>query len=367
VRVGISLLTLAAGDAGGTGSSARQLVRALATVGTLDYVVFVPAGAKDAAGTLAAVEVHETPAAQRLPARLAARAVTAFRSRKVHSKLDAVDVLHYALTSPEPRSDVPTVVTLHNVQHRDLPDFFGPARRSFRRTAYDRAVRSADAVIVPTEFVRERAVELLGLDSTRVHVIAPGANHTVYRPGEDAREPFILYPARPWPHKNHARLFEAFAILRKTRPQLRVVLVGEGLERLGPLPDGVERWGVVPAAELASLYRRAACLVYPSLYEGFARPPLQAMACGCPVAAGDAGAIPEVCGGAAVLFDPRDPEAMAEAILETDDRRSELRELGLARAAGFTWEGAARLHDEVYRSLEGLDATSDRSATIATL
>jgi glycosyltransferase involved in cell wall biosynthesis len=353
VRVGISLLTLASGEAGGSAGAARQLVRALASAGTLDYVVFVPAHEKDVAGPLPAVGVHEPPAERRWPFHLGARALDAFRARKVHSRLDDVDVLHYAVASPEPEADVevPTVVTLHDVQHRDLPDFFGPGRRSYQRNAYDRAARSAQAVVVPTEFVRERVRDLLGLDGTRVHVIPPGLNQTVYRPGEDAREAFILYPARPWPHKNHARLFEAFATLRKTRPKLRLILTGDGLDRLGHLPDGVERWGVMSDAELASLYRRAACLVYPSLYEGFGLPPLEAMACGCPVAAADAGAIPETVGDAAVLFDPLDPEAMAEAILETDDRRTELRELGLAHAAGFTWAEAVRRHDDLYRSL----------------
>ncbi len=352
MRVGISLLSLAAGDAGGSGSPARQLVRALGSVGTFDYVVFVPAGEKDAAGKLTAVDVRDDGrAAPRSTGRFAARALTRLRSRRVQAKVERVDVVHYALTSREPGSNAPSVVTLHDVQHRGVPDFFGPARRSFRSTEYDRAVRSADAVVVATEFVRRRAIDLLELVPSRVHAIQPGVNHTVYRPGEDEREPFILYPARPWPHKNHARLFEAFASLRKNRRQLKLVLVGDGLERLAPLPDGVERWGVVPAAELASLYRRAACLVYPSLYDGFATPPLQAMACGCPVAAADAGALPEICDGSAVLFDPLDPEAMAEAILETDDRRSELRELGLERAAAFTWDESARRHDEVYRSL----------------
>ncbi len=328
-------------------------MRALASAGTLDYVVFVPAHAKDAAGPLPAVEVHEPPAERHWPFHLGARALDAFRARQVHSRLDDVDALHYAVGSPEPEAEaeVPTVVTLHDVQHRDLPDFFGPGRRSYQRDAYDRATRSAQAVVVPTEFVRERVRDLLGLDGARVHVIPPGLNQTVYRPGEDAREPFVLYPARPWPHKNHARLFEAFATLRKTRPKLRLILTGDGLDRLGHLPDGVERWGVMGDAELASLYRRAACLVYPSLYEGFGLPPLEAMACGCPVAAADAGAIPETVGDAAVLFDPLDPEAMAEAILETDDRRAELRELGLAHAAGFTWAEAARRHDELYTSL----------------
>jgi glycosyltransferase involved in cell wall biosynthesis len=348
VRVGISLLTLAPSDLGGSETYARQLVRALSRVGTLDYAAFVPEHAKDAAEGLPAVEVSEPSIARRGPSRILAMAFSARRTHEVGAKLATMDVVHYALTVPLPRTKARTVVTLHDIQHRDLPDFFGPARRSFRRVAYDRAARAADAVIVTSEFVRERALERLELTSDRVHVIPHGIDHTLFRPDDEERERFVLYPARPWPHKNHPRLFEAFAQLRETRPRLRLVLTGGGLERLGTLPDGVERLGVVSPTELASLYRRAACLVYPSLYEGFGLPPLEAMASGCPVAAANTGAIPEVCGDAAVLFDPTDADAIAAAILETDTRRDELVERGLSRAAQFTWEETARMHEAVY-------------------
>ena len=350
MRVGISLLTLAPGDLGGSETYARQLVRALSSVGTLEYAVFVPARAKDAAGQLPAFEVKEPPIARRGPVRIAAMALSTFRSKRVQTRLETVDVVHYALTVPLPRTKTPTVVTLHDVQHRDLPEFFGPGRRSFRRIAYDRATKSATAVVVTSEFVRGRALDLLDLEPTRVHVIPHAINHTLFRQGDETREPFLIYPARAWPHKNHSRLFESFAQLRKVSPKLRLVLTGGGLERLGQLPDGVERWGIVPAAELASLYRRAACLVFPSLYEGFGLPPLEAMACGCPVAASNVAAIPEVCGDAAVLFDPLDPESITAAVLEADTRSEELREKGLARVAGFTWETCALAHEDVYRT-----------------
>jgi glycosyltransferase involved in cell wall biosynthesis len=350
VRVGISLLTLSPGDLGGSETYARQLVRALSSIGTLDYAVFVPARAKKAAGGLRAIEVQETPIARRGPSRIPAIALSAFRSRKVRTGVENVDLVHYALTVPVPRTKTPTVVTLHDVQHRDLPEFFGPAKRSFRRIAYDRATKNATAVVVTTQFVRERALDVLALEPDRVHIIPHAINHTLFRPAEDGpREPFILYPARAWPHKNHARLFEAFALLRRDRPNLRLVLTGGGLDRLGQLPEGVERWGVVAPADLASLYRRAACLVFPSLYEGFGLPPLEAMACGCPVAASNVAAIPEVCGDAAVLFDPFDPEAIAAGILEADARGDELRPLGLEHAAKFTWEASAKAHEDVYR------------------
>jgi len=348
VRVGISLLTLAPSDLGGSETYARQLTRTLATVGTHEYTAFVPGRAKDAAGGLPAVQVRDTPAATRGPSRIPALAISSLRSREVRSELDHLDVVHYALTVPLPRTDLPTVVTLHDVQHRDLPEFFGPGRRSFRRIAYDRAARNAAAVIVTSEFVRDRAVELLELDPTRVHVVPHGVDHSVFNPGDDEREPFILYPARPWPHKKHARLIESFERLRETRPRLRLLLTGGGLERLDPLPEGVTSLGSVSTERIVSLYRRAACLVFPSLYEGFGLPPLEAMACGCPVAASNTGAIPEVCGDAAVLFDPLDVDAIAAAVLEADEHSQELREKGLARAAEYSWERAARQHEDVY-------------------
>ena len=259
MRVGISLLTLAPGDLGGSETYARQLVKALSSVGTHEYAVFVPARAKDAAGRLPAIEVKEPPVVRRGPLRIGAMALKTFRSKKVQTKLDAVDVVHYALTVPLPRTTTPTVVTLHDVQHRDLPDFFGPARRSFRRIAYDRATQSAGAVIVTSEFVRGRALDQLALDPTRVHVVPHAINHTLFKEGDEEREAFLLYPARAWPHKNHSRLFEAFAILRRHDPKLRLILTGGGLERLGQLPDGVERWGIVPprSSRRSTVARRA--------------------------------------------------------------------------------------------------------------
>jgi glycosyltransferase involved in cell wall biosynthesis len=350
VRIGISLLTFAPGDLGGSETYAVQLVRALGRVGSLEYVVFAPTQSRELVGDLPVIEVDEPPAGARGPSRIPLMALSARRTRAVGDELATVDALHYPLTVPIPGTDAPTVVTLHDIQHRDLPEFFGSARKSFRRIAYDRAARSATAVVVPSEFVRRRAVDVLDLDPARVHVVPLAIDHTVFSPtGDEEREPLLLYPARPWPHKNHARLFEAFALLRETRPRLRLVLTGGGHERLGSLPEGVETLGVVTTSELASLYRRAACLVFPSLYEGFGLPPLEAMACGCPVAASQAGAVPEVCGDAAVLFDPTSAEDIARAIVETDTQRETLRDRGLARAAEFTWESAAEHHDAIYR------------------
>ena len=182
-------------------------------------------------------------------------------------------------------------------------------------------------LIVPSQFVRRRAIELLGLPPERVHAIPWGVDHERFRPGTEAREPFLLYPARPWPHKNHARLFEAFALLREERPELRLVLTGGGHEGR-PVPPGVDVRGLVPGEELASLYRRTACLVFPSLYEGFGQPPLEAMASGAPVAASNIPAIAEVAGDAAALFDPEDVEDIAAVVSGVLDAPRALRRGG---------------------------------------
>ncbi|POC80821.1 glycosyl transferase family 1, partial [Vibrio vulnificus] len=102
-----------------------------------------------------------------------------------------------------------------------------------------------------------------------------------------------MYPARGWAHKNHAKLFEAMKILKKSHPDLTLVLTGGGLDELSP-PDNVEVRGLVSFEELKDLYRTAKCMVFPSLYEGFGLPPLEAMASGCPVASSKSGALPEV-------------------------------------------------------------------------
>lgn len=351
MRVGISLLTLVPGLSGGSETYARGLCRALAGRPDADAVAFVPSIAPDAGQGLPTEVVDEYRASARTAARALAMSRAALAPGSIRRRYTGVEVVHYPLTVPLPRLGVPTVVTLHDVQHLDLPDNFSRGERVFRRLGYDRAARRADAVVMVSDFVRRRAVELLGLPAARVHVIPQGVDHALFRPDDGPREDILLYPARPWPHKNHARLFEAFRLLRGRRPGLRLVLTGAGLERLGPLPDGVVCRGAVTPDELAGLYRRASCLVFPSRYEGFGLPVLEAMASGCPVAASSAGAIPEVAGEAAVLFDPDDAEAVAAGVLEALAHADELRRRGLEQAARWTWDACADAHLSVYASL----------------
>ena len=347
MRVGLSLLTLIPGISGGSETYARELARALARVGSNEYVALVPPLAPDAADGLPAIVAEHYPSSTSTIGRLRAMAGATLRPSHLLSLLGEVDVVHYPLTVPVPRPAEPHVITLLDVQHLDLPGLFPRGERLFRKLAYDRASRKATEVIVISEFVRERVIDRLGLDPERVHAVWLGVDHERFTPAPHvAREPLLLYPARPWPHKNHARLFEAFALIRRTRPDLRLLLTGVGHDA-ATLPEGVEARSV-SGAELIDLYRSAACLVFPSLYEGFGLPPVEAMACGCPVAAARAGSLPEVCGDAAVLFDPLDPEAIAAGVHEALERATELSERGIGRAATFTWDETARAHDRIY-------------------
>jgi glycosyltransferase involved in cell wall biosynthesis len=339
--VGLSLLTLAPGQTGGSEVYARELVRSLARVGGLSYRVVVPTSASELADGEGA-RVLELPRSRPLQF-LLATGPTARRA------LAGCTVVHYPLTVELPPPRVPAVVTLHDVQHRDLPTNFSRATRAYRSIAYDRGARRVARVIVLSDFARGRAILQLGLDPERVRVVWSGVDHERFRPSDDAPEPFVLYPARAWPHKNHRRLIEAMQLVWRDRPELRLVLTGGGFD--GPLPDRVDRRGRVSDDELALLYRRASALVFPSLYEGFGQPPLEAMASGCPVAAANAGALPEICGDAALLFDPLDPEAIADAIVDVVDDRPSWRARGLERAGLFSWDATARATDAVYSEL----------------
>jgi glycosyltransferase involved in cell wall biosynthesis len=350
MRVGISLLTLVPGEVGGAETSARGLCSGLAAIGTLDYAAFTPPAAPGAGEGLPEVPVPEYRLARTLPQRALAMALAAVRPGRLKPRFSELDVVHYPLTIALPPLDIPTAVTVHDLQHLDHPELFSRAERLFRARTHEGSARNAEAVIVPSQFVRRRVIELLGVPPERVHAIPWGVDHERFRPGDDPREQFLLYPARPWPHKNHSRLFEAFALLREERPELQLVLTGGGHESRS-VPPGVEVRGLVSGEELASLYRRTACLVFPSLYEGFGQPPLEAMASGAPVAASNIPAIAEATGDAAALFDPTDPEDIAAVVSGVLDASDRFAAAGPKRARDFTWAETARRHETVYATL----------------
>lgn len=353
IEIVLPMLTLVPGEMGGSEVYARSLTRELPQNTDLDVTTVVTAMAAGfAQGGREVVAKCLTGSGSRL-GRLLTIARSATPGADVRRSMRRADVVHYALTVPVPHRPpgTPMVHTVHDVQHHDLADLFSRQEKAYRALAYDRPARRADVVITISQFCKTRIVEKLGVPAERVRVAHHGVDAHTFTTYDGPREAFVLYPARSWPHKNHARLIAAVERLRVDRPELRLVLTGGGASELGSLPEWVEHRGLVPEGELAELYRAASCLAFASRYEGFGLPPLEAMASGCPVAAASAGSLPEVCGNAAVLFDPDDVIGMATSIGTAIDSRDRLVPLGLKRAGQFTWKACADVHADVYREL----------------
>ncbi len=347
MRVGLSLLTLVPGISGGSETYARELVRALGRVGRFEYRVFLPSVAADVDG-LPAELVPEYRASRSTGGRIVAMTRASISGRSMKRRFAGQDVLHFPLSVMVPRVDSRSATTtILDVQHELLPEFFSRAELAYRRRAYGWSARRSQLVLTISRHAAGTLVERLGLAEDRVRPIHLGIDHEVFRPGDEPRGEFLLYPARRWPHKNHTRLFEVFAELRRQNPGLELVLTSYD----GPVPEGVRALGHVDRQELVRLYRTAAALVFPSLYEGFGQPPLEAMACGCPVACSNVASLPEVVGDAARLFDPSSSEEIAAAVEDVLADPEPWRRRGLERAAGFTWEKTARAHDAVYEEL----------------
>ncbi|MEA2289287.1 MAG: hypothetical protein QOD55_1284 [Solirubrobacteraceae bacterium] len=365
MHVALSLLTLFPGRSGGTETYARALAREVPRAATGDRVTLLVSERVERALDDPSLPTHRMRSyrtGDRQATRLLAMAFAGMAPGVVaRGAPRGIDVVHYPVTIPIPRvAGATTVVSLNDLQHHEMPQFFSRPERQFRRAAYDRAACRADRVLTLSEHARGQIVERLGIAPSRVTAIPCAVDHERFRPepGEhdgrlDLPERFILYPANLWPHKNHARLLRAFAMAGVD--DLHLVITGQtyGRDLPGPPHPRVRHLGHVPFDHLPALYRAATALVFPSLFEGFGMPLVEAMACGCPVAATGRGAIAETCGDAALLFDPLDEEAIADAIRRVagdESLRARLREAGLRRAARFRWDDVAARHVEVYRS-----------------
>ena len=252
------------------------------------------------------------------------------------------DVLHCPTFRGPFRSRVPLVVTVLDLAVLRRPELFNRWNRTYSRFAVARVVRAARRVIAISEFTRRELVDVLGVPADHVRVIGVPPR-TVFSPeGERAEGDYVLAVGTLEPRKNLALAAEA---ARRAGVELRVA----GARGWGDVDlDGVRWLGEVPDDELARLYRGARALVYPSLYEGFGVPILEAMASGTPVVTSLSGATEETAGGAAVLVDPLDAASIADGLARAEAGRDELRAAGLARAAAFTWDVVTERTIEVY-------------------
>lgn len=284
-----------------------------------------------------------------------------------------VDVLHVQFTAP-PLAPCPVVVSIHDLSFEHLPQTFKRRSRMQLRMTVRRSARRASRVIALSDYARNDIISTYNINPEKISTI-PLAAPAHFGPVTDEEElqrvslsygiedDYILAVGSIQPRKNLARLLQAYSLLRRARPEVKLpklVVVGRyawlyaetlrTVNELG-LGESVVLTGYVPEVDLPALYSRALCFVYPSYFEGFGLPPLEAMKCGAPVIVGNKTSVPEVVGDAAVLVDPLDVNHLASAIervITDSDLRATLRAKGLERAKLFDWRETARQTLAVY-------------------
>ncbi len=259
--------------------------------------------------------------------------------------LGPIDVLHFSDWMYPPQRAGVRATTIHDLVPLRFPGWVQARTRRMHVAKYRHAARTCHVIFANSSYTKREVVDLLGVPEERVRVALPGVDDRFRPEGERAElgRPYLLSVATLEPRKNLGALVEAYRLLG--RRDLLLALAGAaGWGEQPPLDvPGVVRLGHVDDAELARLYRGAAAFVYPSRFEGFGLPVIEAMACGTPVVCSSHPSLNEACGEAAVRADPASPQAIAAAIEEALARRSDLSRRGLAHAARFSWLETGRM------------------------
>lgn len=272
------------------------------------------------------------------------------------------DVVHWPIAfmhGPSAERSGARVLTIHDLQHEFFPEFFSRRDRLLRRLRWRPSAHAADHIVTISEFSRRTICERFDIPEEKITAVPLAMRKTLTSDRDRAQlpeqleggdPPWVIYPASPLPAKNHVRLLEALALHReRSREDLRVVLIGPTMHSWNPIEraiaergieDRVVRLGHVSEATLSALYERAAGLVFPSLFEGFGLPVLEAMSAGCPVAVSDGGSLPEIAGEVGRTFSPYDIEQIADALdwlvrLDPTERQQQAA-AGRKRAADFS-------------------------------
>jgi glycosyltransferase involved in cell wall biosynthesis len=332
----------------GVGNYVRGSLRGLAEAGDDDVVAFAPASVR---GRRAIEESLDGIAVERrLSTVPAAHALRTLWSRvgtpPAERFVGDFDVLHFSDWMYPPQRSGLRSTMVHDLVPLHHPEWVHARTHRMHGAKYAHAARTCDVVMVNSRYTGDDVAETLGVPRERIHVAYPGVDEGFVPEGErrDLGRPYALTVATLEPRKNLATLLRA-----KTDLALAVAgAAGWGAQPELDVPD-VIRLGYTPHDELPRLYRGAGVFVYPSLFEGFGMPVVEAMACGVPCVVSSHPSLDEASGDAAIRVDPRDPEAIAGGIARALAERDELVPRGLAHAASFTWLENGRAHLAAWR------------------
>jgi glycosyltransferase involved in cell wall biosynthesis len=381
LRIGVNLLWLVPGVVGGSENYAVELLTALADRDDVVVAAFALPAFVEAYPDLAA-ELH-TMTAPLPDGRHVLRRVgveNAWLPSKVSSAL--LDVTHH-LGGVVPRLvRGPNAVTVHDLQYLAFPEYFSSTKRRYLAATQGPSIERADVVMAISKFTRHDILEHFDVDESKVLVVPPvvkasaavdEADRIAVRKSLRLTGDFVFYPAATYPHKNHETLLRAFAKVTKEH-DVTLVLTGatgagawgsalstqpqivELAEQLG-IAANLRMVGYLPRKQLMALYAEATLLAFPSRFEGFGLPIVEAMAAGCPVLAADATALPELVEGAGLLIDPDDVDEWARQIgrvLGRPTRREELGQAGRHRVSELALRDPAALLVKGYRRAMGL-------------
>jgi glycosyltransferase involved in cell wall biosynthesis len=338
----------------GVGNYIRGSLVGIAEAGKHDVVAFAPAsvrGRRAIESALDGVDVERN-----LPVVPAAHALRTAWSRAGRPPVERVvgdfDVFHFSdWMYPAQRAGVRSTM-IHDLVPIHFPEWVHARTRGMHGAKYRHAT-TCDIVMVNSRFTGADVAATLGVPPERIHVAYPGVDPVFEPDGErhDLGRPYVLTVATLEPRKNLATLVGAY---RRLDGQLSLAVAGAaGWGAQAALDvEGVVRLGYMPHDELPRLYRGASVVVYPSFFEGFGMPVVEAMACGVPVVASSHPSLDEACGDAAVRVDPRDPDAIADGIRVALTQREQLRARGLEHARSFTWLENGRGHLRAWESAQ---------------
>lgn len=372
--VGVNLLWMVPGVVGGSETYLTRLLRGLTERDSdLDYTIFaLPQFAEAHPDLASSFEVAYAPLSGQMKS---------FRVAGENSWLAAqcrrrgMDLLHHGGGTMPLLRITRSVLTIHDLQYLYFPEYFSRTKLRFLKTMVPRSAEASRLVLVPSEYTRRTVIERLHIDPSLVVVVPHGISpRNLIEGATDVRErygiagPFFLYPAATYPHKNHLVLLDAFARLAHKRDDVTLVLTGakawqewklakdmakqieSEIDERG-LRERVKSLGYVPSSDLDALYQEATAMTFPSRFEGFGAPVLEAMSRGCPVIAADATALPEVVAEAGRLISPDNAEhwtdAMRDLLDDTEEREGFIK-AGLERARQFSWDASAEILEDAY-------------------